>query len=92
MGRSRKTGPKVVWSPDQPCRSPPVSTAATPGTDRAAHTGVDERGVPRWIWNAHHTVFTAEWLQELLEAAGFTDVRIESDGGSNLMCWSRRHA
>jgi predicted SAM-dependent methyltransferase len=62
------------------------------GTDRAAHTGVDERGVPRWIWNAHHTVFTAEWLQELLEAAGFTDVRIESDGGSNLMCWSKRHA
>jgi predicted SAM-dependent methyltransferase len=59
------------------------------GTDRAAHAGVDDRGVPRWIWNAHHTVFTAEWLRELLEAAGFTDVSIEGDGGSNLMCWCR---
>ena len=59
-------------------------------TDRAAHAGVDERGVPRWIWNAHHTLFTAEWLRELLEIAGFTDVRITPDGGSNLMCWCCR--
>jgi hypothetical protein len=60
------------------------------GTDRTAHAGVDERGVPRWIWNAHHTLFTAEWLRELLGAAGFCDVRVDSDGGSNLMCWCRR--
>lgn len=32
-------------------------------SDRAAHKGVDERGVPRWIWNAHHTLFDADSLR-----------------------------
>jgi hypothetical protein len=58
--------------------------------DRTAHQGHDERGLPRWIWNAHHTIFTADWLQLLLESNGFTTVRIQSDGGSNLMCWCSR--
>ena len=31
-------------------------------SERAAHTGTDERGVPLWIWNAHHTMFDAESL------------------------------
>lgn len=59
-------------------------------SDRAAHRGYDEHGVPRWLWNAHHTIFTAEWLQELMEANGFTRVRMQTDGGSNLMCWAVR--
>ena len=32
-------------------------------SERAAHKGVDERGVPLWIWNAHHTMFDAESLR-----------------------------
>jgi predicted SAM-dependent methyltransferase len=32
-------------------------------SERAAHKGVDSRGVPRWIWNAHHTMFDAESLR-----------------------------
>ncbi|HEX2183970.1 MAG TPA: hypothetical protein VHN78_00520, partial [Chloroflexota bacterium] len=32
-------------------------------SQRAAHKGVDERGVPLWIWNAHHTLFDAESLR-----------------------------
>jgi hypothetical protein len=30
--------------------------------DRDAHKGADERGVPRWIWNAHHAMFDDAWL------------------------------
>ena len=30
---------------------------------RLAHKGYDERGVPLWIWNAHHTMFDAESLR-----------------------------
>jgi predicted SAM-dependent methyltransferase len=32
-------------------------------SERKAHQGVDERGVPLWIWNAHHTMFDAESLR-----------------------------
>ena len=32
-------------------------------SERAAHKGVDSRGVPLWIWNAHHTMFDAESLR-----------------------------
>ena len=32
-------------------------------SERAAHKGTDERGVPLWIWNAHHTLFDAESLR-----------------------------
>ena len=59
-------------------------------SDRAAHTGHDEHGTPRWIWNAHHTLFDPDSLRDALERNGFGEVRIESDGGSNLMCWARR--
>ena len=36
-------------------------------SDRAAHKGVDARGVPLWIWNAHHTMFDAESLRVAVE-------------------------
>ena len=36
-------------------------------SDRAAHQGVDARGVPLWIWNAHHTMFDAGSLRAAVE-------------------------
>jgi len=36
-------------------------------SDRQAHKGYDERGVPLWIWNAHHTMFDAESLRAAVE-------------------------
>lgn len=32
-------------------------------SERAAHQGHDARGVPLWIWNAHHTMFDADSLR-----------------------------
>ncbi|MBA2274492.1 MAG: methyltransferase domain-containing protein [Actinobacteria bacterium] len=59
-------------------------------SDRSAHKGVDEQGTPRWIWNAHHTLFDSTWLGELLEACGFEDVDISCYDIRNLRCISRR--
>jgi SAM-dependent methyltransferase len=36
-------------------------------SERAAHRGVDPRGVPLWIWNAHHTMFDAASLRAAVE-------------------------
>ena len=36
-------------------------------SDRLAHKGYDEHGVPLWIWNAHHTMFDAESLRAAVE-------------------------
>jgi predicted SAM-dependent methyltransferase len=36
-------------------------------SERAAHKGTDERGVPLWIWNAHHTMFDADLLRDSVE-------------------------
>ncbi|MBA2427296.1 MAG: methyltransferase domain-containing protein [Actinobacteria bacterium] len=55
-------------------------------SDRPAHKGVDERGVPRWIWNAHHTLFDSGWLRELLEDCGFTGIKITCYDVRNLRC------
>jgi predicted SAM-dependent methyltransferase len=59
-------------------------------TDRPSHQGVDAFGVPKWIWNAHHTLFDPEYLRHCLEQAGFGNIRVQSDGGSNLCCWAMR--
>lgn len=61
-------------------------------SDRPAHKGVDERGTPRWIWNAHHTLFDAEWLDELLGRCGFENVGISCYDIRNLRCISTRGA
>ena len=36
-------------------------------SDRAAHRGVDARGVPLWIGTAHHTMFDAQSLRVAVE-------------------------
>ena len=36
-------------------------------SEREAHQGVDDRGVPLWIWNAHHTMFDAGSLRAAVE-------------------------
>ena len=59
-------------------------------SDRAAHKGVDARGVPLWIWNAHHTMFDEPWLRQLIEGSGFVDVEIFTYDIRNLRCYARR--
>lgn len=58
--------------------------------ERAAHRGMDHRGVPRWIWNAHHALFDADWLRVLLEANGFEEIDITPYDDRHLRCWCRR--
>ena len=58
--------------------------------DRDAHKGTDERGIPRWIWNAHHAMFDDAWLAELLAANGFVDNDIFCYDVRNLRCYCRR--
>jgi len=57
--------------------------------DRAAHRGLDSRGVPLWIWNAHHTMFDQQTLGDLVCRCGFIDVRIVSYDIRNLRCTAR---
>lgn len=57
-------------------------------SDRDAHKGVDERGVPRWIWNAHHTLFDPASLRELLEGCGLVVTAL----GPEDVCNLRAHA
>ncbi|MGH4010101.1 MAG: hypothetical protein ACRDTH_18430, partial [Pseudonocardiaceae bacterium] len=59
-------------------------------SDRAAHQGVDARGVPRWIWNAHHTMFDAESLGALVSRCGFIDLDIFTYDIRNLRCLALR--
>ncbi len=59
-------------------------------SDRPAHRGSDERGVPRWIWNAHHTLFDALSLRQALEACGFERIEISCYDVRNLRCYCRR--
>jgi predicted SAM-dependent methyltransferase len=58
--------------------------------ERDAHKGIDEHAVPRWLYNAHHTMFDDSFLGAQLDQTGYCDIRIHSDGGSNLMCWCTR--
>lgn len=41
-----------------------------------------------WRWNAHYTLFSPESLKFYLELVGFRNIDIQSDGGSNLLCWA----
>jgi hypothetical protein len=55
---------------------------------RPAHQGVDGRGLPRWIFNAHHTLFDPSSLAALLAGCGLVDVRV----GPEDVCDMRAHA
>lgn len=58
-------------------------------SERAAHRGVDARGVPLWIWNAHHTMFDAESLRAAV--GEFLDVEeLVTYDIRNLRCHARR--
>jgi predicted SAM-dependent methyltransferase len=59
-------------------------------SDRPAHRGTDGRGVPRWIWNAHHTLFDESWLRELLVRAGFGTIEATGYDVRNLRVICRR--
>lgn len=59
-------------------------------SDREAHKGCDERGVPRWLWNAHHALFDEDWLREVLEANGFSVTAIVPYAERNLRAEARR--
>lgn len=59
-------------------------------SDRDAHRGTDARGVPLWIYNAHHTMFDAASLRTAVASCGFTDVEIHRYDIRNLRCYCRR--
>jgi predicted SAM-dependent methyltransferase len=59
-------------------------------SDREAHRGIDSRGVPRWIWNAHHTLFDRRSLRRALQGSGFVDISIRRYSVRNLRCSCRR--
>jgi predicted SAM-dependent methyltransferase len=59
-------------------------------SDRLAHRGEDRRGAPRWIWNAHHTLFDETWLRELLDGAGFVNIETSAYDFRNLRVICRR--
>lgn len=59
-------------------------------SDRGAHKGVDEKGVPLWIWNAHHTFFDPDSLRELLAGAGLTVLAIEPEDVCNMRAHARK--
>jgi predicted SAM-dependent methyltransferase len=59
-------------------------------SDRPAHRGTDANGTPRWIWNAHHTMFDDALLREVVEGAGFADICIRRYDIRNLRCTAVR--
>ncbi|MDQ4134427.1 MAG: methyltransferase domain-containing protein [Actinomycetota bacterium] len=61
-------------------------------SDRDAHKGVDERGVPRWFWNAHHTLFDEELLREVLATNGFRVTDVVAYAERNLRAEAVRHS
>jgi predicted SAM-dependent methyltransferase len=58
-------------------------------SEREAHKGADERGVPLWIWNAHHTLFDAESLRAAVEKHFVVDELFTYDV-RNLRVYARK--
>jgi len=50
--------------------------------------GVFAKDDETWRFNAHYTLFSPESLRFYLEKVGFKNIDIQSDGGSNLICWA----
>jgi predicted SAM-dependent methyltransferase len=61
-------------------------------SDRCAHQGSDSRGVPLWIWNAHHTLFDADSLRAAVAEVGFVDISIFTYDIRNLRCYATKPA
>jgi SAM-dependent methyltransferase len=59
-------------------------------SDRQAHRGVDGRGVPLWIWNAHHTLFDPQSLRALLDECGLTDITVRPEDVCNMRAQARK--
>jgi SAM-dependent methyltransferase len=60
-------------------------------SERAAHKGTDERGVPLWIWNAHHTLFDAASLRAAV-AEFFVVEELFAYDVRNLRVYARKPA
>ena len=58
-------------------------------SERAAHKGTDERGVPLWIWNAHHTLFDTDSLRVAVEEFFVVDELFRYDV-RNLRVYARK--
>ena len=58
-------------------------------SDRAAHQGRDRRGVPRWIYNAHHALFDPASLRCLLAGRGVADIVISPEDTCNMRAHGR---
>ena len=49
-------------------------------TDKPVFTGYDEeKDVPRWLWNAHHTLFDWQNLKSALQFTGFKIISVEDN-------------
>jgi predicted SAM-dependent methyltransferase len=58
-------------------------------SERDAHKGTDARGVPLWIWNAHHTLFDADSLRAAVEKQ-FVVERLFTYDIRNLRVYGRK--
>jgi predicted SAM-dependent methyltransferase len=58
-------------------------------SERDAHKGTDARGVPLWIWNAHHTLFDADSLRAAVEKQFVVD-RLFAYDIRNLRVYARK--
>lgn len=59
-------------------------------SDRPAHQGKGPIGAaPRWIYNAHHTLFDSASLRSLVERCGLVDVVIEPEDICNMRATGR---
>lgn len=52
--------------------------------------GVFAKDDESWRFNAHYTLFSFDSLRFYLELVGFNNIDIQSDGGSNLVCWCEK--
>jgi len=59
-------------------------------SDRDAHRGVDRRGVPLWIYNAHHTLFDPQSLLALLAGCGMIDIDVQPEDVCNMRARARK--
>lgn len=52
--------------------------------------GVFAKNDETWRYNAHYTLLSPQSLEKYIKEAGFSSCTIQSDGGSNMMCWATK--